>query len=191
MSPSPSALSSRRPDPHALVVDCDVHHGNGTAAIFAGDRSVFTLSIHHFNNYPTEKPPSSMTSTWPTPPATRTISITSPRPRDRRQRLPPGHGLLRRRLDPYYDDQPGGLSLTRKGCSCGTASSSTSPSNAISRWWSPGRRLCAPPAGYGRPARRHGPRRARISPGVEIMVTAARSRHQRHGASRQPRHGRQ
>src|SRR5947209_1411926 len=30
----------------AMVVDCDVHHGNGTAAIFTGDASVFTLSIH-------------------------------------------------------------------------------------------------------------------------------------------------
>jgi acetoin utilization deacetylase AcuC-like enzyme len=44
----------------AMVVDCDVHHGNGTAAIFAGDPSVFTLSIHQFNNYPAEKPPSSL-----------------------------------------------------------------------------------------------------------------------------------
>lgn len=44
----------------AMVVDCDVHHGNGTAAIFTGDNSVFTLSIHQFNNYPSEKPPSTM-----------------------------------------------------------------------------------------------------------------------------------
>ena len=44
----------------AMVVDCDVHHGNGTAAIFAGDQSVFTLSIHQFNNYPSEKPLSSL-----------------------------------------------------------------------------------------------------------------------------------
>jgi acetoin utilization deacetylase AcuC-like enzyme len=44
----------------AMVVDCDVHHGNGTAAIFAGDQSVFTLSIHQYNNYPSEKPPSSL-----------------------------------------------------------------------------------------------------------------------------------
>lgn len=44
----------------AMVVDCDVHHGNGTAAIFAGDNSVFTLSIHQLNNYPSEKPPSSI-----------------------------------------------------------------------------------------------------------------------------------
>jgi acetoin utilization deacetylase AcuC-like enzyme len=44
----------------AMVVDCDVHHGNGTATIFAGDASVFTLSIHQYNNYPVWKPPSSV-----------------------------------------------------------------------------------------------------------------------------------
>lgn len=44
----------------AMVVDCDVHHGNGTAAVFANDDSVFTLSIHQANNYPSEKPPSSL-----------------------------------------------------------------------------------------------------------------------------------
>src|SRR5580765_5591164 len=44
----------------AMVVDVDVHHGNGTAAVFAGDPSVFTLSIHQFNNYPSEKPLSSL-----------------------------------------------------------------------------------------------------------------------------------
>jgi len=42
----------------AMVVDTDVHQGNGTAAIFADDRSVFTLSIHQENNYPMPKPPS-------------------------------------------------------------------------------------------------------------------------------------
>jgi acetoin utilization deacetylase AcuC-like enzyme len=44
----------------AMVVDCDVHHGNGTAAIFSGDTSVFTLSIHQHNNYPSVKPLSSL-----------------------------------------------------------------------------------------------------------------------------------
>ncbi len=34
------------------VVDCDVHQGNGTAAIFADDPTVFTLSIHGRGNYP-------------------------------------------------------------------------------------------------------------------------------------------
>lgn len=43
-----------------LVVDCDLHQGNGTAAIFAGDASVFTFSIHQENNYPVVKPPSDL-----------------------------------------------------------------------------------------------------------------------------------
>lgn len=42
----------------AMTVDTDVHHGNGTAAIFANDDTVFTLSIHQENNYPEPKPPS-------------------------------------------------------------------------------------------------------------------------------------
>jgi acetoin utilization deacetylase AcuC-like enzyme len=72
----------------AMTVDCDVHHGNGTAAIFAGTRTesvplpsasastiaktssgkmrgahagdVFTISLHQHNNYPPFKPPSSI-----------------------------------------------------------------------------------------------------------------------------------
>jgi acetoin utilization deacetylase AcuC-like enzyme len=39
----------------ALVVDCDVHQGDGTAEIFAGDESVFTFSIHCSQNYPVRK----------------------------------------------------------------------------------------------------------------------------------------
>ncbi len=37
------------------VLDLDVHQGNGTAFIFQGDPSVFTLSIHGANNYPFRK----------------------------------------------------------------------------------------------------------------------------------------
>jgi acetoin utilization deacetylase AcuC-like enzyme len=64
----------------AMTVDCDVHQGNGTAAIFAGTRAgsdflpsrsgvgapvqahgdVFTISLHQQNNYPPVKPPSSI-----------------------------------------------------------------------------------------------------------------------------------
>ena len=42
----------------AMTVDTDVHHGNGTAAIFGDDETVFTFSIHQENNYPVPKPPS-------------------------------------------------------------------------------------------------------------------------------------
>lgn len=44
----------------AAVVDCDVHQGNGTAAIFAGDPRVFTFSMHGAKNYPLIKPSSSL-----------------------------------------------------------------------------------------------------------------------------------
>jgi acetoin utilization deacetylase AcuC-like enzyme len=38
-----------------LVVDLDVHQGNGTAEIFSGDDRVFTFSMHGANNYPLHK----------------------------------------------------------------------------------------------------------------------------------------
>lgn len=38
-----------------LVIDCDVHQGDGTAAIFAGDKNVFTLSLHCASNFPVRK----------------------------------------------------------------------------------------------------------------------------------------
>jgi len=37
------------------IIDCDVHQGNGTAAIFGGDSDVFTFSIHGASNYPLRK----------------------------------------------------------------------------------------------------------------------------------------
>lgn len=43
-----------------LVIDCDVHQGNGTAAIFADDPSVFTLSLHGARNFPFIKPASDL-----------------------------------------------------------------------------------------------------------------------------------
>ncbi|MDX1503363.1 MAG: histone deacetylase [Thermoanaerobaculia bacterium] len=39
----------------AVILDCDVHQGDGTATIFAGDPSVFTLSVHGRRNYPFRK----------------------------------------------------------------------------------------------------------------------------------------
>ncbi len=44
----------------ALVVDLDVHQGDGTADIFAGDDSVFTFSMHSEKNYPVRKVPSDL-----------------------------------------------------------------------------------------------------------------------------------
>jgi acetoin utilization deacetylase AcuC-like enzyme len=44
----------------AAVIDLDVHQGNGTAAIFREDPSVFTFSMHDQENYPSIKPPSDL-----------------------------------------------------------------------------------------------------------------------------------
>jgi len=44
----------------ALIIDCDLHQGNGTAFIFANDKDVFTFSIHQEHNYPFYKPASDM-----------------------------------------------------------------------------------------------------------------------------------
>ena len=38
-----------------LIVDCDVHQGNGTAAIVRNDPTIFTFSIHGMNNFPYHK----------------------------------------------------------------------------------------------------------------------------------------
>ncbi|MBZ5578028.1 MAG: histone deacetylase [Acidobacteriia bacterium] len=100
----------------AMVVDADVHHGNGTAAIFAGDSSVFTLSIHQANNYPTEKPLSSMDIHLPDGTGDQEYL----------ERLQNGLAaaltMFRPELlvyvagaDPYCEDQLGGLSVTFQG----------------------------------------------------------------------------
>ena len=43
-----------------LIVDLDVHHGNGTADIVGEDPHIFTFSMHGANNYPLDKPPSTL-----------------------------------------------------------------------------------------------------------------------------------
>jgi acetoin utilization deacetylase AcuC-like enzyme len=100
----------------AIVVDLDVHQGNGTAAIFADDERTVTFSMHQEWNYPIPKPPSDLD-----------IGL-----RDGAEdheyldllgrSLP---GLLQKHrpqlafylsgADPYREDQLGGLGLTMEG----------------------------------------------------------------------------
>jgi acetoin utilization deacetylase AcuC-like enzyme len=100
----------------AMTVDCDVHQGNGTAAIFGGDHSVFTLSLHQENNYPYPKPPSS-------------LDVNLPDGLDDDGYLRALEEALEKSLaeftpdlifyvagaDPYRDDQLGGLKLSLEG----------------------------------------------------------------------------
>ena len=100
----------------ALVVDCDVHQGNGTAAIFAGDPTVFTLSIHQENNYPYPKPPSSLDVNLPDGVgddeylAALEKSLTQAF-----AQFPPDLLFYLAGADPYKEDQLGGLALTLEG----------------------------------------------------------------------------
>jgi acetoin utilization deacetylase AcuC-like enzyme len=51
------ARSSQERSLRVAVIDLDVHQGNGTASIFQGDDSVFTLSMHGARNFPFRKEP--------------------------------------------------------------------------------------------------------------------------------------
>jgi acetoin utilization deacetylase AcuC-like enzyme len=42
---------------NVIILDCDVHQGDGTASIFSGDPRVFTFSIHGARNFPFHKVP--------------------------------------------------------------------------------------------------------------------------------------
>ena len=55
-----AALRDEGAAQQAVVVDCDVHQGDGTAQIFGGDPSTFTVSLHGARNYPFERIPSDL-----------------------------------------------------------------------------------------------------------------------------------
>jgi len=100
----------------AAVIDLDVHHGNGTAAIFADDPSVYTFSMHQQNNYPLDKPPSDLDVGLPDgagdPEYLALLARHLPTVLD-------GHGpelvVYLAGADPFRDDQLGGLALTFEG----------------------------------------------------------------------------
>lgn len=127
----------------AMTVDCDVHHGNGTAAIFAGTRTpseplpstsaavnrapagkrgqahagdVFTISLHQHNNYPAWKPPSSIDVDLPdgTGDDDYLAWLDNALSSGLRQ-FEPELICYIAGADPYREDQLGGLALTLEG----------------------------------------------------------------------------
>lgn len=99
-----------------LIVDCDVHQGNGTAAIFEGDPEVFTFSIHQRNNYPYEKPASHLDVNLEDGAGDeeylRAIELGLARSAEM-SRPELVHYVAG--ADPYERDQLGGLNVTREG----------------------------------------------------------------------------
>jgi acetoin utilization deacetylase AcuC-like enzyme len=124
----------------AMTVDCDVHQGNGTAAIFGGARTVadplpsvpsaqsakgarsnstadvFTISLHQQNNYPAQKPPSSIDIDLPdgTGDSDYLAWLDNALSSGLRQFTPDLICYIAG-ADPYREDQLGGLSLTIDG----------------------------------------------------------------------------
>jgi acetoin utilization deacetylase AcuC-like enzyme len=124
----------------AMTVDCDVHHGNGTAAIFGNGKAsghplpsetkpdhrgtqrkteetdVFTISLHQANNYPAWKPPSSIDVNLPdrTGDAEYLQWLDNALSSGLRQ-FQPDLLCYIAGADPYKEDQLGGLALSIEG----------------------------------------------------------------------------
>jgi acetoin utilization deacetylase AcuC-like enzyme len=126
----------------AMTIDCDVHHGNGTAAIFAGARrvseplpssapavlghrplmrrahagDVFTISLHQENNYPPVKPPSSIDVDLPDGITDDDyLAWLDNALSSGLRQFTPDLICYIAGADPYREDQLGGLALTIEG----------------------------------------------------------------------------
>src|SRR6266481_7685381 len=100
----------------AIVVDTDVHHGNGTANIFRNDDSVFTLSIHQQHNYPADKPPSNLDLNLDDGVEDQEyLAILLPAVEKSLDEFRPDILFYVGGADPFCEDQLGGLRLTKAG----------------------------------------------------------------------------
>jgi acetoin utilization deacetylase AcuC-like enzyme len=100
----------------AMVVDTDVHQGNGTASIFGGDGDVFTISIHQERNYPYPKPPSTIDINLRDGTGDEDyLAILEKHLHRAFQEFSPQILFYIAGADPYREDQLGGLALTIEG----------------------------------------------------------------------------
>jgi acetoin utilization deacetylase AcuC-like enzyme len=103
---------------HALrvaIVDLDVHQGDGTAQIFAGDESVFTLSIHAQSNYPAHKQASDLDIGLPDGTGDAEYLAALDRALGGLASFAPERILYVSGADPHLDDRLGRLCLTAEG----------------------------------------------------------------------------
>ncbi len=99
-----------------MIVDCDLHQGNGTAAALAGLPEIFTLSIHQMDIYPNEKPKSTLDiPLWAGDGDAKYLA-------GLRAHIPKVYREFRPHLviylagaDPFEKDQLGGLAVTKAG----------------------------------------------------------------------------
>ncbi len=101
----------------AMVIDCDVHQGNGTAAIFQGDDTVFTFSIHQDDLYPYQKAYSNYDISLP-----GSMRVDDENYLEHLKVLPdlikkhrPDLVIYLAGADPFKEDRLGGFLLTKQG----------------------------------------------------------------------------
>ncbi len=98
------------------VIDLDVHQGNGTARIFSGDDSVFTLSLHGEKNFPFRKEPSDLDVELPDGTTDAAYLEALERALDElERRFEPGLVIYLAGADPHEGDRLGRLKLTFDG----------------------------------------------------------------------------
>jgi acetoin utilization deacetylase AcuC-like enzyme len=100
----------------AVVVDCDVHQGDGTAQILAADPEAFTVSLHGARNYPFQRIPSDLDVDLPTGTGDRDYlralddALDAALPRAR-----PDVAFYLAGADPFEGDRLGRLAMTKAG----------------------------------------------------------------------------
>ena len=102
-----------------LVIDLDVHQGNGTASIFQDDDSVFTLSLHGAKNFPFRKERSDLDIELPDGctdvPYLETLDHALQEVDARMAAAPPGLAFYLAGADPHENDRLGRLKLSAEG----------------------------------------------------------------------------
>lgn len=102
-----------------LVIDLDVHQGNGTAAIFRDDSSVFTLSLHGAKNFPFRKEAGDLDVELPDgctdEPYLQALDIALARAWQHHTQGLPGLAFYLAGADPHENDRLGRLKITSAG----------------------------------------------------------------------------
>ncbi|MFC1661362.1 histone deacetylase [Gemmatimonadota bacterium] len=98
------------------ILDLDVHQGNGTAAIFREDPSVFTLSVHGADNYPFQKEPSDLDVELPDGTGDEEyLEAAQTAVREALRASSPDVAIFLAGADPFSGDRLGRLALTKTG----------------------------------------------------------------------------
>ena len=109
-------MQAERRAARVLVVDCDVHQGDGTAAILAGDDSIFTFSIHGAKNYPFKKQVSDLDIHLPDRTGNDAyLHALAAGLAEAMRRANPDLAIYLAGADPYEGDRLGRLALTKDG----------------------------------------------------------------------------